>query len=118
MKRNEMQQCMTYKNFLGSISFSAEDEVFYGKVEEITGLVTFEGTSVEELRISFQEAVDDYIELCNQTGEDPQKTYTGVFNVRVRSELHRAISRKALQCQISLNKAVEKAIENWVTTEK
>ncbi len=33
---------LLYKDYIGSVSFSAEDEVFYGKIEHINDLITFE----------------------------------------------------------------------------
>ena len=50
---------MSYKGYLGSVAFSEQDGVFYGKVEGINGLVNFEGESVKELTEAFHEAVDD-----------------------------------------------------------
>ena len=52
---------MRYKGFIGSVDFNEEDNVFFGKIEDIDGLVNFEGSSVEELESAFHEAVDDYI---------------------------------------------------------
>jgi len=44
-----MKDVLTYKDFIGSVHFSAEDKVFHGKIEGITDLAAFEGKSVEEL---------------------------------------------------------------------
>ena len=44
---------MNYKGYLGSVAFSEQDGVFYGKVEGINGLVNFEGESVKELTRHF-----------------------------------------------------------------
>ena len=44
---------LKYKGFIGSVAFSEEDNVFFGKIEGIEGLVNFEGESVEELKKSF-----------------------------------------------------------------
>lgn len=52
---------LNYKGFIGSVAFSEEDNVFFGKIEGIDGLVNFEGSSVEELKEAFHEAVDDYV---------------------------------------------------------
>ena len=52
---------LNYKGFIGSVSFSEEDNAFFGKIEGINGLVNFEGESVSELKDAFQNAVDDYI---------------------------------------------------------
>ena len=45
-----MKDVMQYKNFIGSVHFSASDEIFYGKIEGINDLVTFEGDSDESPR--------------------------------------------------------------------
>ena len=50
-----------YKDYIGSVEFSEEDGIFFGKIEGIDGLVNFEGESVTELTNAFHEAVDDYI---------------------------------------------------------
>jgi predicted HicB family RNase H-like nuclease len=36
---------LTYKGFIGSVNYSADDHVFFGKIEGINDLVTFEGTT-------------------------------------------------------------------------
>ena len=41
---------LTYKNFIGSVHFSEKDEVFHGKLMDINDLVTYEGTSIPELK--------------------------------------------------------------------
>ena len=38
---------MTYKGYLGSVVYSEKDNVFFGKIERINGLVNFEGESVK-----------------------------------------------------------------------
>lgn len=112
-----MKNTITYKNFIGSISFSSEDEVFYGKIEGIDDLVTFEGTTVEELKNAFQEAVEDYLETCDEIGKKPGKSYKGTFNVRIKPELHQKIARKAMIKGYSLNQFVEKALEDFMVKE-
>ena len=57
-----MKDSMEYKGFNGSVRYSAEDHVFFGKGENIRSLVTFEGTDVDSLKFAFIEAVDDYLE--------------------------------------------------------
>ena len=55
---------MTYKGSLGSVAYSEKDNVFFGKIEGINGLVNFEGESVKELTDAFHETVDDYLAYC------------------------------------------------------
>ena len=53
---------LNYKGYIGSVAFSEKDNVFFGKIEGIDGLVNFEGESVKELTEAFHEAVDDYLD--------------------------------------------------------
>ena len=85
-----MKDLIVYGDFTGSVHFSAEDDVFYGKIEGIHDLITFEATSVAGLKQSFADAVEDYLELCREVGKDPHKSYKGTFNIRTGPELHRA----------------------------
>lgn len=109
-----MKDIIQYKGFLGSVHFSAEDECFFGKIEGIDDLVTFEGQDVKELKGSFQQAVDDYEELCKATGKPHYKSYKGSFNIRITPELHKKAVQKALMSGVSLNQLVQKAIEEEV----
>ncbi|MBE6265006.1 MAG: antitoxin HicB [Prevotella ruminicola] len=58
---------MTYKGYIGSVAYSEKDQVFFGKVEGINGLVNFEGESVKELTEAFHEAVDDYLSYMHES---------------------------------------------------
>ena len=106
-----MKNVMKYNSFIGSVHFSADDEIFYGKVEGINDLVTFEGDSVIKLKKAFEEAVEDYLQFCEQIGKPALKSYKGSFNVRIPQELHRKSVQKALISGISLNQFVQKALE-------
>jgi predicted HicB family RNase H-like nuclease len=57
-----MNDILQYKDYLASVHFSSEDDVFYGKILGINDLVSFEGASVKELKKAFHEAVEDYLE--------------------------------------------------------
>ena len=72
-----MKDILQYKDFIGSVHFSAEDGVFFGKIEGINDLVSFEGSTVDEIKTAFIEAVEDYIDICKQTGKTLQKSYKG-----------------------------------------
>ncbi len=98
-----MSNILTYKEYTGSVEYSHDDRCFFGKIEFINDLVTFEATSVDELEKNFQEAVENYILTCKQLGREPQKQFTGVFNIRPGVELHMAAARKAMEIGTSLN---------------
>lgn len=109
-----MKNTMKYQEYIGSVHFSAEDEIFYGKIEGINDLVSFEGTSASELKSAFEEAVMDYLELCKLKGKEPEKTYKGTFNIRIKPELHKQAAQKALTQGKTLNQYVEEAIEEYI----
>ncbi len=102
---------MEYKNYYGTVNFSAEDEVFHGKIIGINDLVNFEGTTVVQLKKAFHKAVHDYLDTCKKLGREPEKTYKGSFNIRIPSELHRKAARYAALKNISLNDFVRQALD-------
>ena len=109
-----MKDSIMYKDFIGSVHYSTDDELFFGKIEGIDDSISFEGSSVEELKSSFQEAVEDYIVLCEVNGKEPQKAYKGSFNVRISPQLHKKAVQEATIRGISLNQFIEKVIEEKV----
>jgi predicted HicB family RNase H-like nuclease len=106
-----MYDVLRYKDYIASVHFSAEDEVFYGKVLGVDDLISFEGASVKELKKSFKEAVEDYIRTCKEIGKEPNKTYKGTFNVRIGADLHKDAAMFAATLNISLNDFVRTAID-------
>ncbi|HRI01881.1 MAG TPA: hypothetical protein PK006_12575 [Saprospiraceae bacterium] len=70
---------LDFEDVIGSVHFSSTDETFFGKLEEVNDLVTFEGASVKELKKSFIDAVKDYKGLCEQTGKNISKSFKGVL---------------------------------------
>jgi predicted HicB family RNase H-like nuclease len=59
-----MKDVLTYKGFIGSVHYNSKDRVFFGKIEGINDLVTFEGTTVDELENGFRFMVDEHIKDC------------------------------------------------------
>jgi len=102
---------MEYKGFYGSIDASVEDGCLFGKLEFIDPLVNYEGETVAEVRLAFQEAVEDYLNTCKALGVEPAKPYRGTFNVRIGRDLHKAAAVAAKQRGLNMNELVKRAIE-------
>ena len=66
---------MEYKGYVGSIEFSERDGVFFGKVQGIRSLISYEGTNASELIADFHGAVDDYLAFCKEEGHAPETAY-------------------------------------------
>ncbi len=109
-----MSSVIEYNDYIGSVEYSHEDRCFFGKIEMIDDLVTFEATTVDELEINFKNVVDEYIETCKQLGREPQKAYKGVFNVRIEPSLHKKIYKEALSAGMSLNAFINKVLDSSV----
>jgi len=110
-----MKDMMFYKGYYGSVHYSDEDRVFHGKIEFIRSLVSYEGSNAESLRKAFQEAVDDYLELCAEEGKKPAKPFKGSFNVRTGSDLHRKAALFAKTKGTNLNKIATEALEKYLS---
>lgn len=108
---------LEYKGYYSTVLFSAEDSILYGKLEMISDLVTFEGNNAEEVTTAFHEAVDDYIDMCNDLGKEPQKPFKGTFNVRISPELHKKATIVALRNGISLNQLVSDSISQYLASD-
>ena len=109
-----MSKILEYKGYIGSIEFSETDRIFYGKVQGIRSLISYEGSDANELIADFQSAIEDYLQLCESRGTQPEKAYKGTFNIRISPELHRETAILAYEQKESLNSIVEKAIDNYV----
>lgn len=101
---------MKYKDYVGSVEFSEEDGIFFGKVLGIRSLLSYEGANASELVEDFHGVVDDYLALCKEEGTEPEKAYKGSFNIRITPELHRTLALQAIAENLSLNSFVEKTL--------
>ena len=109
-----MKGYLKYKNYLGSVEYSEEDDCLYGRVIGIRGLISYEGTSLEELKKSFYQVVEDYLELCKQQNKIPETAFKGSFNVRIDPELHRNIVIRAKEENMTLNAFVKEALRKAI----
>lgn len=109
-----MKNIIEYKGYIGSVEFSEEDEIFFGKVLGIRSLLSYEGETAKELISDFHEAVDEYLDMCESENKEPERAYKGSFNVRISPDLHKKLVVYALNHDMSLNKYVEKVLETAV----
>jgi len=108
---------LKYKGYTGTVEFDPDDKTFYGRVIDLKDVITFESQDATKLEEEFQISVDAYLEFCEDLGDEPEKPYSGKFNVRISPELHRLASIKAIEENISLNTFVAYAMETAVKKE-
>lgn len=103
---------LSYKSYTGSAEMSIEDNCLHGRILFITDSITYEGSTVQELVSNFEETVDDYLAYCQETNQEPNKPFSGSFNVRTGAGLHKKAAEKAREQGKSLNEFVVSAISD------
>jgi len=109
-----MKNTMRYKDYYGSVEFSEEDNLFFGRLIGINDTILYEGDSVTSLREDFHNAVEDYLEICEHMGKEPEKAYKGSFNVRIEPALHKDLAIYSASRGKTLNSTVEEAIREYI----
>ena len=110
-----MKDMMTYKGYYGSVHYNDDDRIFHGKIEFIRSLISYEGADVKSLRIGFEEAIEDYLELCDEENIEPEKPFKGSFNVRTGPDLHRKAVLYAKSKGTNLNSIITDALEKYLS---
>ena len=101
---------LEHKGYIGHIIFDDEAEIFHGEVINTRDVITFQGRSVNEIKKAFIESIEDYLVFCAERNEEPERPFSGRFNLRLDPELHRNAYLSAKQEGLSLNKWVITAI--------
>lgn len=105
---------LSYKGYTGSVEFDFEGNYLYGKVQGISDLISFDGETPQEIKANFESMVDEYLEYCKQIGKNPDRSYSGTFNIRTTEEVHRKLCQRAAEEGVSLNKICELAFTNYL----
>ena len=113
-----MKNIIEYKDYLGSVEYSDEDETFFGKIIGIRALISYEGETAKKLKKSFIDAVEDYLQTCKKTNQKPEKSFKGSFNIRINANLHRLAFILSSEKNESLNTFVKEAIEEKIQKER
>ena len=111
-----MKDVMKYKGFIGSVHYASEDRIFYGKIEGINDLITFEGSAVDELEEGFKYMVDEHIKDCIKENIPLEKSYKGNLNIRLSPDLHKKAAYNAALKGVSLNQYINNAIKQEIAS--
>ncbi len=102
---------LKYKEWSGVFEFEPEDDCFHGRVLGIRDTVHFSGRSVDELKQSLADSVEDYLEACSSVGKSPEKPYSGRILFRAPEHVHRLADQAAAITGKSLNSFAVEAVE-------
>ncbi len=98
---------MNYQGYQTSVTFEEEADIFHGSVVNTRDVITFQGRSIDEIRIAFKDSVNEYLKFCAERGREPEKPYSGRIALRIPASLHRTASSAA--------RAEGKSLNSWLT---
>jgi len=98
---------MEIDGYKAKIEYDPELDQFRGEILGLNGSADFYGKSPANLRKEFKSSLKVFLEVCKEEGINPKKEYSGKFNLRIPSRLHREIAARAT--------ATDKSINQWVS---
>ena len=107
---------LKYKGYAGVVQFDDEAMIFHGEVIGLRDVITFRGTTPEELKKEFETSIDGYIDWCKELGQEPEKPFSGNIHLRLQPDLHAKLAAEAKFNHVSLNSYINKALERAVRT--
>jgi len=103
-----MNELLNYKGFTGSVEFSKADNVFFGEILGIQGLVLYEGDTIDQLIHGFHDMVDGYIDFCERHNHPLPAHDTA--NLSVKLELYRELEESAQKKNMPVQAFIEQTL--------
>lgn len=101
-----MMNAMEIQGYKAVIKYDPDINMFRGEFVSLNGGADFYATNIEDLRKEGERSLTVFLEMCREEGIEPQKKYSGKFNLRVPPELHAEVATKAAAEGKSLNQCV------------
>ncbi|MDP1834713.1 MAG: type II toxin-antitoxin system HicB family antitoxin [Chlamydiales bacterium] len=105
---------MKYQGYHGHVIYDEEAKLFHGEIIGLRDVITFQGTSVDELEQAFKDSVDDYLDYCKELGRDPEKPFSGKLVLRLSPEIHERAAYEAKCSGLSLNAWIKQSIQQTI----
>ncbi|MCB0111676.1 MAG: type II toxin-antitoxin system HicB family antitoxin [Caldilineaceae bacterium] len=102
---------MKVDGYQAVIEYDAELDMFRGEILGLNGGADFYGRTPEELRAEFHNSLQVFLEVCQEKGIEPRRSYSGRFNVRVPAQLHEQLAIVAQAQGKSLNALAQEALQ-------
>ncbi len=102
---------MTVDGFNARIEYDPDTDLFRGEILGLNGGADFYGKSPKELRAEFKKSLAVFLEVCQEKGLEPRRSYSGKFNLRIPVELHERLSIVAQAEGKSINTVAQEALQ-------
>ncbi|GAB5519974.1 MAG: type II toxin-antitoxin system HicB family antitoxin [Rhodothermales bacterium] len=106
---------LTYKDFVGTVDYDEEDRIFYGKLVDVNAHVLYHGATSDEVQAAFEEAVDDYLTYCQETGHTPRQSRSETVQLALTLDAHRRLADRAAAAGKSLSEFASDVLEAHVS---
>jgi predicted HicB family RNase H-like nuclease len=106
---------MKYKGYQGQVNYDEEAKLFHGEVIGLRDVITFQGTSVDELEQAFKDSIDEYLDFCKELAREPEKPFSGKLMLRLPPEIHERAAYQARCDGLSLNAWIKQGIQQLLT---
>ncbi len=103
---------MSYRGYKGYFEYDEKADIFHGQIIGIRDVITFQGRSIDELKIALKDSIDDYLEMCDQEEKSPDKPFSGKFSLRLPPEVHSKVAQAAASAHKSINSWITDVVEN------
>ena len=94
---------MNYKGYTGEATLDVESGIYFGMVDGIHDVITFQGSTVSEAAAAFRNSINVYLAMCQRRGEAPDEPPTEVVKLRLQPSLLRRANQAAADSGKTLN---------------
>jgi predicted HicB family RNase H-like nuclease len=94
---------MRHGDYVARVTYDETIDGFFGEVVNTSDIITFYGSSTEELRREMALSIEAHLDACRTKGVEPSRPYSGKFNVRLTPAEHAQIAAAAAAAGMSMN---------------
>ena len=105
-----MKNTMEIDGYSAVIQFDPDIEMFRGEFIGLNGGADFYAPDVAGLRREGATSLKVFLEMCEEDGVEPRRSYSGKFHLRMSPDLHASAAAAAAAEGKSLNQWIAGAI--------
>jgi predicted HicB family RNase H-like nuclease len=94
------------------IFYDPDIDMFRGEFVGLNGGADFYATTVPKLKAEGARSLREFLAICKERSIDPNKKFSGTFNVRVGKQKHQALAIMAAARGVSMNTLIDQAIDH------
>lgn len=101
-----MNNILVEGDYLARVDLDPDGDIFHGRIIGITDVINFYGSSIDELKAAFKDAIADYQDWCAEDGQQPQRSLSGALTIYADPDLHQRIIARAV--------AEGRSVDSWI----